>query len=134
MVKYFKNKDTSKVLKSLIAIPIYLVGLFVVMVCFDLIFVNANKLDKEKQYISNNIESTINAYGIDVDESNLSYSGTITDIEVNKNQNLIKNVPLVKQEAVLTTLEEKQTGTGYYTYRNANLAMYKIVHNYAKNI
>ncbi len=128
-VKYFKNKDTSKVLKSLIAIPIYLVGLFVVMVCFDLIFVNANKLDKEKQYISNNIESTINAYGIDVDESNLSYSGTITDIEVNKNQNLIKNVALVKQEAVLTTLEEKQTGTGYYTYRNANLAMYKIGEN-----
>lgn len=128
-VKYFKNKDTSKVLKSLITIPLYLVGLFIVMVSFDLIFVNANKLDKEKQYISNNIESTINAYGIDVHESNLSYSGTITDIEVNQNQNLIKNVPLVKEDVVLTTLAEKQTGTGYYTYRNANLAMYKIGEN-----
>ncbi len=127
--KYFKQKNTSNVLKCLLTIPAYLVGLFIVMVGFDLIFVNANKLDKEKQYIANNIESTINAYGIDVDDSNLAYSGTITDIEVNQNQNLIKNVPLVKQEAVLTTLEEKQTGTGYYTYRNANLAMYKIGEN-----
>ncbi len=125
-VQQFKRQNTTKVLKSLLVIPIYLVGLFIAMVAFDVLFVNSNKLDKEKMYIANNIESTTNAYGIDVTETNLDYTGTITDIEVNRNQNVIENVPLVKQEAVLTTLEEKQTGTGYYTYRNANLAMYEI--------
>ncbi len=125
-VKYFKQQNTAKVMRSLFAIPIYLVGLFIIMLAFDLIFVNSNKLDKEKIYIANNIESTKNAYGIDISETNLEYTGTITDIEVNRNKNLIENIPLVKEDVVLTTLEEKQTGTGYYTYRNANLAMYKI--------
>ena len=125
-IKYFKQKNTSKVLRSLLAIPTYLVGLFIIMVGFDLIFVNTNKLDKEKKYIENNIQSTVNAYGIDMTETSLDYSGTITDVEVKKNENLIQNLPLVKQEAVTATLSEKQTGTGYYTYRNANLAIYNV--------
>ena len=33
---------------------------------------------------------------------------------------------LISKEAVLATVQEKQTGTGYYTYRQANLAKYKI--------
>ena len=125
-VKYFKQKNTAKVLKSLAVIPMYLVGLFVVMVVFDLIFVNANKLDKEKTYIEKNIQSTVNAYGINTEEISLNYSGTIKDVEVKQNENLIQNLPLVRKDAVLTTLSEQQSGTGYYSYRNANLAMYKI--------
>ncbi len=125
-VRYFKKQKTDKVIKTLLVIPAYLIVLFFVMLGFDLIFVNSNKLDKEKIYIANNIDSTINAYGIEVKESSLDYTGTITDIEVNQNQNIIENIPLVKPEAVLTTLEEKQTGTGYYTYRNANLSKYEI--------
>lgn len=125
-VKYFKKQDTQKVLKSLTIIPIYLVGLFLVIVGFDLIFVSSNRLDKEKAYISENIESTKNAYGIDLTEASLEYTGTITEEEVSKSSNIIDNIPIVSQEAVLTTLQEKQTSTGYYAYRNANLATYNI--------
>lgn len=125
-VKYFKKQDTQRVLKSLAIIPIYLVGLFIVIVGFDLIFVNSNRLDKEKVYISENIESTKNAYGIDSTEISLEYTGTITEEEVSENSNIIDNIPIVSQEAVLTTLQEKQTSTGYYAYRDANLATYNI--------
>ena len=61
-LKFFKQGATNKVLKNLAVIPGYLVVLFVVMVSFDLIYVNSNELDKEKAYISENIKNTKNAY------------------------------------------------------------------------
>ena len=44
-LKAFKKGSTSKVLKNLAVIPSYLVILFIVMVGFDLIYVNSNELD-----------------------------------------------------------------------------------------
>ncbi len=125
-LRYFKKGDTAKVLKNLAVIPIYLVLLFVVMVGFDLIFVKSNELDKERGYIAQNIENTKNAYGLNIDEENIEYSGTVTEEELNANTNLVDNIPIISEEAVLTTLKNNQTNTGYYTYRSANLAKYKI--------
>ena len=125
-LKYFKKGETPKVLKNLAVIPIYLVLLFVVMVGFDLIFVKSNELDKERGYISQNIENTKNAYGLNIDESSLEYSGTVTEEDLNSNSNVVDNIPIISEEAVLTTLKNTQTNTGYYTYRSANLAKYKI--------
>ncbi len=125
-LKYFKKRDTAKVLKNLAVIPIYLVLLFIVMVGFDLIFVKSNELDKERGYISQNIENTKNAYGLNIDESSLEYSGTVTEDDLNANSNVVDNIPIISEEAVLTTLKNTQTNTGYYTYRSANLAKYKI--------
>ena len=59
-LKYFKEGNTNKVLKNLAIIPAYLVILFVVMIVFDLIFVRSNELDKEKEYIAENINNTKN--------------------------------------------------------------------------
>ena len=125
-IKAFKNNNTSKVLKNLIIIPGYLVAMFFVIIVFNLIFVNSNKLDKEKDYLSNNIKYTKNAYNIDIEEESLENSGTITQNEVNENAEVINNTRLVNQDVVLKTLDDNQTGTGYYTYRNANIAKYKI--------
>lgn len=125
-LKYFKEGKTSKVLKNLAVIPGYLVILFVVMVIFDLVFVNSNELDKEKKYIAENIENTKNAYNINIEEEIVEDSGTITSEEVNNNENVINNIPIVSKSAVLETLEDSQTGTGYYSYRNSNLAKYEI--------
>lgn len=74
----FMNGKTKKVLKSIIIIPSYLVILFVVMIGFDWIFVNSNKLDKEKEFLKYNIDNTKKAYNIDIEEKNLENSGTIT--------------------------------------------------------
>ena len=125
-LKYFKKEDTGKVLKNLAVIPIYLVALFVVMVAFDLIYVNSNELDRERTYISQNIENTKNAYGLDVEEEAIQYSGTVTDQELDNNEEIVNNIPIISEDAVLITLENTQTSTGYYTYRSANLAKYKI--------
>lgn len=125
-IKAFKQEKTSKVLKNLAVIPGYLVVLFIIMVGFDLIFVNSNELDKEKNYIQENINSTKSAYNINIEEKNLENSGTITEQEVDENQNIINNIPIMTQDAVLKTLEDNQTETGYFSYRNANLANYKI--------
>src|SRR5699024_4830448 len=81
----FKKGNTAKVLRNLAVIPIYLVALFVVMVAFDLIYVNSNELDRERQYIAQNIENTKNAYGLDVEEEAIEYSGTVTEQELNAN-------------------------------------------------
>ena len=125
-LKYFKQENTAKVLKNLAVIPIYLVALFVVMVVFDLIYVNSNELDRERPYISQNIENTKNAYGLDVEEQAVEYSGTVTEQELNENTNIVNNIPIISEDAVVITLENTQTSTGYYTYRSANLAKYKI--------
>ena len=123
---YFKEGNTNKVLKNLAVIPAYLVILFVVMILFDLIFVSSNELDQEKQYIAENINNTKNAYQINIEESKLENSGTITNDEIEKSSNVLSNIPIISQEAVLKTLEDSQTGTGYFSYRNANIAKYQI--------
>ena len=125
-VKAFKENNTSKVLKNLIIIPGYLVGMFLVMIAFNLIFVNSNTLDKEKTYLDKNIEYTKMAYNIDIEEETIENTGTITQQEVNENYSIIDNIKIVNSDVVLKNLEDTQTGTGYYSYRNANIAKYKI--------
>lgn len=125
-IKAFDKKNTSKILKNLLIIPGYLVTLFVVMVAFDLMFVNSNELDKEKEYIAQNIENTKNAYNINIEEINLENSGTITEEEVNKNSNVINNIPIISEVAVQKELKENQTSTGYFVYPNTNIAKYMV--------
>ena len=125
-IKAFKNSNTTKVIKNLAIIPGYLVAMFLVIIVFDLIFVNSNKLDKEKDYLDNNIKYTKNAYNIDISEESLESTGTITQTEVNENSDVIKNTKIINSDVVLKTLDDKQTGTGYYSYRNANIAKYNI--------
>ena len=125
-IKAFKKNDTVKLLKNLAIIPAYLVAMFLVIIVFNLIFVNSNTLDKEKDYIADNIKYTKSAYNIDIEEINLENSGTITQTEVSENADVINNTRLINQDVVLKTLDDNQTGTGYYTYRNANIAKYKI--------
>ncbi len=125
-IKAFKNNNISKVIKNLIIIPGYLVAMFLVIIVFNLIFVNSNKLDKEKTYLDNNIKYTRSAYNIDIEEENLENTGTITQTEVNENDEVINNIKMINSDVVLKNLDYNQTGTGYYSYRNANIAKYKI--------
>ncbi len=125
-LKYFKKGNTSKVLKNLAVIPGYLVVLFIVMVVFDLVFVGSNELDKEKDYIAENIKNTKNAYNINIEEENIENSGTITSTEVAENSNVINNIPVISEESVLKTLKDSQTVTGQFSYQSTNLAKYNI--------
>ena len=125
-INSFKKGKQSKVLKDLIVVPIYLVALFIVMLVFDLIFVNQNEFDKEKKYIESNIATTKKAYGIDCDSESIDYTGTITDEEVQKNQNIIDNATIVDKQTVLENLNETQASSGYYTYKIAKISSYEV--------
>lgn len=125
-VNSFKKGKQSKVLKDLAVVPIYLVILFLIMVGFDLIFVNPNEFDKERKFIESNIATTKKAYGIDCDIENTNYTGTVTAEEVQNNENIINNTVIIDKKTVLDNLNENQVGAGYYTYKTAKLTSYEV--------
>ena len=125
-VRYFLKNENKKILYTVMSIPIYLVALFLIMVGYDLIFVNPNEFDAERKFIEKNIQSTQEAFNIKVEETNIDYSGTIKAEEVDNNSEVIDNITLVNEDLVLQSLEDTQTEAGYYTYRNAILAKCEI--------
>lgn len=125
-VKYFQKNQNKKIMYTIISIPAYLVALFVVIVAYDYIFVKPNEFDKERTYIAENIKSTQKAYNIKVDESSIDYTGTMKQEEVTKNSDVIDNITLVSKDLVVQSLNDTQTESGYYTYRNATLSKYEI--------
>ncbi|MCI8481853.1 MAG: COG1615 family transporter [Clostridia bacterium] len=125
-IGYFKEKKTKNVIISVLTVPIYLVCLFVVMVGFKLIYINTNELDKEKQYIKNNIDNTKAAYHLRIDETEILNDDTQNLKEIENNAKVIDNISLVTEEVTLKTLGVTQTSTGYYSYRNTNISQYEI--------
>ena len=125
-VKYFKLNESKKVIRSILGIPIYLVVLFFIITIYDTVFINSNEYDKEKQYIEKNIAYTKRAYGIDIKQQELDYSGTITLEETENYEEIIGNIPIVNESVVIKSLEDTKTEAGYYTFRNANIAEYDI--------
>ena len=117
-VIFFQKNKNKKIMFTLLSIPGYLVVMFIVMVGTDFIFVKPNEFDKERKYIEENINSTREAYEINASEINISYSGTISEEEINENKELLDNIPIVSQNMVKQSLEDTQTEAGYYTFRN----------------
>ena len=124
-----KKGNKSKLIKNLLVIPVYLVFMFVVMVGFDLIYVNSNKYDKEKKYIERNISYTKEAYGINIEDETIEYTGTITTEEIKDNKNLLDNTVLINKKQVLEKLNQEQSEKGYYTYVTAGIDKYTLNDN-----
>ena len=93
---------------------------------FNIIFVKPNELDKQKDFITTSIENTRNAYNIDIEETNINYSGTVSLKETQDNKEIVDNVAVVSKHTVLETLKDKKTETGYYSYRDATIGKYNI--------
>ena len=125
-ISEFKKGNTKKVIKSILIVPGYLVLLFVVMIGFNLIFVNSNELDKERQYIETNIRNTKIAYGIDIDEVLIEDGGTLSRNDITENAETISNIPIVNESTVLQDLEGSQTSKGYYNYLSTQVGVYEI--------
>ena len=125
-IRFFQKGENKKIMNAVMAIPAYLVIMFLFMVGYDLIFVKTNEFDAERVYINKNIEETQKAFAIKVEEENINYTGTITEEEIKNNSDVINNITLVNEELVLESLNDTQTDAGYYTYKNATLTKYKI--------
>ncbi len=125
-LKFFKEKNTKRTIFSILIIPIYLVILFIIMTGFDFIYINSNELDKEKKYISYNIENTKTAYGIKIEEIDIN-SNEVNNLETIKdNLDLINKATIVNDDITLKTLGVTQTNTGYYSYSNTVIGVYNV--------
>lgn len=121
-VIFFKKGKTKNVIKSLLVVPTYLIGMLLVLLITQTVFVNPNELDKEKSYITKNIEYTKKAYGIEIDEITISNNVTLDNKIKNKNQEVIDNIAITSKENIVKSLNLSQTAKGYYSYRDSSIA------------
>ncbi len=127
ILKYILKKDkTKKLLASIAIVPAYLLGLFIVIIGFNFIFVNSNKLDTQKQYIGYNIDYTKKAYNLSIEEQEYESSDSITKEKIEANLDIIDNIKLVDEQTTLKALNTLQTSSGYYAYRTTKLQKYEI--------
>lgn len=126
LIKYARKGNFKKAMISALIVPVYLVGFFVSLIYFQIIYVQNNELDNEKQYISYNIENTKKAYGIDIEQKSIDSYSAITSEEVSNNKNVIDNIPLITEDVTLTAVTEHQENSVYYSYDNTALACYNI--------
>lgn len=126
LVKYVKESNFKQSVISAAIIPVYLIGLFVVMTCSNVISFKSNEFDKEKEYIGYNIENTKEAFGISVNQKNIDNYDAITYDQVTSNSNIINNIPVISEDVTLKSVAEHQENSVYYSYDNTTLARYKI--------
>ena len=125
-IRFFKKSKTKNMIISFMVIPVYLIILFVIIIGFDLLYVNQSKLDKEKDYIYYNLASTKKAYGIDIEEIEISNGGTITTDDLENYKKVLSNINLVSEDVTLENLKMYQTNLGYYNYNNTQVGLYDI--------
>jgi len=121
-----KKGKTKKLLASICIVPGYLVCFFIVLILFNSIFVNHNKLDTQKQYIGYNIDFTKKAYNLNIEEIEHDTTEGITENDINENADIINNIKLVDEQTTLKTLNALQTNSGYYSYKTTKLQKIKI--------
>jgi hypothetical protein len=124
-IREFKKQNTKRIIISLLSVPVYLIAMFIVMIGYQYLYVKQNELDKQKEFISKNIEFTKTAYNINIDEVDIDDNETITQEILDKNQDVVENIPVVNEDIVQTTIEDTQSNTGYYIYNSVSPIIYQ---------
>ena len=119
-----KRKSFKQGFISALFVPIYLLGMFIVMVYYQNVVVSQNPLDKEKDFIEYNIDNTKFAYGINIEQNSISNYDTITQEQVEENTKLFDNVPIISADIILKMVQNGQDNGTYYSYKETNLARY----------
>ena len=123
LLKYVKKTNFKQCVISVAIVPVYMLGLFIVMIVFSIV-TGGNELEVEREYIKYNIDYTKEAYGIDINQTNISEYKTITYEEIKNNQAVIKNIPVISEKIVSQAVTEHQENSTYYSYDNTYLAKY----------
>lgn len=125
-ISAYNKKKNRRLIMSIFSVPIYLVGLILVLIGYNKIFVDSNEYEKEKQYISYNIENTRDAYGINIEEVNLDDTDAINSDEVTKYSEVANNISTTNKDFVLKSLNGTLTNKGYYKYTSTKPCEYTI--------
>lgn len=126
LILYIRKQNFKQGMISVLIVPAYLVCMFLVMIYFQTFHVGNNELDIENEYIGYNIKNTKEAYGIDIDQKSIDNYKDITSEQVQTNQSVIKNIPIINESVTLNAIAEHQENSVYYNYENTFLAVYKI--------
>lgn len=124
LLKYAKKANFKQSMISIAIVPVYLVGMFICMAYYDHFVVKSEVLDNQKQYIAYNIENTKEAYGINIEQKNINTYDTITFEEIVKNDDVIKNIPIITESIATKTIAEQQDDGVYYSFDNTFLTQY----------
>lgn len=122
---YYKQKNR-RLIAWIASVPVYLVLLVLALIGYDKIFVNSNVYEKEKKYISYNIENTRDAYGINVEEIGINDDGTITNQEMLENEVVVKNINANNEQQVIAMLNNNLTNKGQYKFSSTSIGLYNI--------
>ena len=124
--KALVEKSVRKFISTILIVPVYFIALALVLALYSMIFMDSNKLSFNEKYIKDNIQYTKQAYGININENTIDYSGTISQDDIKNNSNLINNINIVGSENVLQDLENSKDSKGFYSYRNTQIEQYNI--------
>ena len=125
-ISAYNKKKNRRLIISIFSVPIYLIGLILILVGYNKIFVDYNEYEKEKKYISYNIENTREAYGINLEEITLEDTDTINTEEVSKYAEVANNISTTNRDLVLKLLNTTLTNKGYYKYNSTKPGEYII--------
>ena len=125
-ISAYNKKKNRRLIMSVFSVPIYLVGLILVLIGYNKIFVDSNEYEKENQYISYNIENTRDAYGINIEEVNLDDTDAINSDEVTKYSEVANNISTTNKDLILKSLNGTLTNKGYYKYTSTKPCEYTI--------
>jgi uncharacterized protein len=93
--------------------------------------VKPNEIDKEKRYISKNIQATLEAYDLTrVDVRDFGYQRFPLGHKVEQVQNVLRNIPLWDAETLDSVFKQLQELRTYYTFPLVSVGRYTVAGNY----
>lgn len=132
-IRGIKKEESKKILFSIILIPAALIIVFIVNIAIDSIFLRGNDIDREKEYILQNIRATEEAYNINVENKGIAKGTDITSEKIKKDSELIEKLPMVTPDVVKETLEnntDNKEKKSLYKYGNPNLVKNENAYDY----
>ncbi|MDR0931294.1 MAG: UPF0182 family protein [Clostridiales bacterium] len=122
----FKNKILPAI-GVIMLYPLSLIIMFMASFVIQAFYVLPNEAVLEEPYISNNIQMTRLAYGLNnvkTEQFDINYSLSAKDIS--ENSSLINNIRITDYQQNLNALNQIQGLKNYYTFVNSDISTYKL--------
>ena len=123
-IKGIKKEESKKILFSIVLVPATLIVVFIANIAIDSIFLRGNDIDREKEYILQNIRATEVAYNINIENKEITKGTEITAEKIKKDSDSIEKLPIVTSDVVKETLEnntDNKEKKSLYKYGTPNL-------------
>ena len=125
-ISAYNGKKTRNFIIWILSVPLYLIGMILVLIGYNKIFIDSNEYEKQKNFIAYNIENTRDAYGINIESISLENTDTISSNEVTQYGDVVSNISTTNKSLVQKLLNQTLTYKGYYSYNSTCVGSYII--------